>query len=357
MSPYEVVQTTSLQDVSTRSLQQPLFFDKKLKTTLFYNIIPAFNRSVRHTAILSLTLTASLCLFQSCFTGIESTKTVSLSREDRKILQPTPEETYFKGVKSEPLSMWKKGKSFIAADNKALLIFDQQGMPTDPENANLGGTILKFEEILPKYELDGTTTASIIFSANGKMFKYNTGKPMAAAQEQIMSDQIPMLIDLDMVKSAKDLLKGNKLWIRSHLWYDESGKRIPGRKFVEVTIDDVEPGDISFPLKIKFTDNKGTHACIFMSYGNSGIETRLFSNLFFISDLREKYPAISDETWNAICEGNVKTGMTKEECKLSLGNPDDVNRGHDYSQTLDLWLYSNGTALWFEDGILTRFRK
>ena len=300
---------------------------------------------------------ASACTLQSCFTGIESTKTVSLSREDKKILQPTPEEIFFKGVRPEPLSNWKKGKNFMAADNKALLIFDQQGLPTDPDSANIGGTIIRFEGIIPKYELDGTQTASIIFSSEGKQLRYNTGKLLSVADSQIMSDQIPMLIDLDMIDEAKKLLQGNKFWIKSPLWYDKNGKRIPGRKFVEVNIDDVRPGDLSFPLKIGFTDDKGAHAWIFMSYGNSGIETRLFQNLFFLTDLRKKYPAISDDVWDAICEGNVMTGMTKEECKLSLGNPDDVNRGHDYSQTLDLWLYSNGTALWFEDGVLTRFRK
>jgi hypothetical protein len=48
--------------------------------------------------------------------------------------------------------------------------------------------------------------------------------------------------------------------------------------------------------------------------------------------------------------------MTKEECRLSLGNPAEVDTGHDYSQTLDLWKYNDGTTLWFEDGILTRIR-
>lgn len=295
-------------------------------------------------------------MFSSCFTGIESTKTVSLSREDKKILAPTPEEEYFKGVKPQSLSEWKKGKQFMAADNKTILIFDQQGLPADPNSASLGGKILSFEGIKPKLELDGTQSTSLIFSENGRYYQYNTGKSSSIASDQVMSDQIPMLIDLDMVKEAKDLLQGTKLWIRSPLWYDEDGNRVQGRKFVGITVEDVLPGDISFPLKLKFVDDSGNEAWIFMNYGNSGTETRLFSNLFFLSDLRNKYPSITDEVWEIICKGGVKLGMTKEECKLSLGNPNDVNRGHDYNQTLDLWQYPNGTALWFEDGILTKFR-
>lgn len=296
-------------------------------------------------------------MFTSCFTGIESTKKVSLSREDKKILEPTPEEEYFKGVKSERLSNWVNGKRFMAADNKTILIFNQHGLPADPESADIGGKILFFEGIDKKLEPDGKYSASIIFSSGNSSFRYDTSKPFDSAPDLISSDQIPMMIDLDMIEETRDLLQGNSYWIRTPLWYDENGNRINGRKFVRIKIEDVLPGNIAFPIRIKFTDDRGDSAFIFMNYGNSGTETRLFSNIFYLSDIRQRYPSISDEVWEMICEGNVKTGMTKEECKLSLGNPDNVNRGHDYSQTLDLWQYPDGTALWFEDGILTRYRR
>ncbi|MDE6400707.1 MAG: hypothetical protein K2L68_07600, partial [Muribaculaceae bacterium] len=66
---------------------------------------------------------------------------------------------------------------------------------------------------------------------------------------------------------------------------------------------------------------------------------------------------IEDDVWQLICSSKVRTGMTKDECRLALGNPKEVDSGHDYTQTLDLWHYSDGAVLWFEDGILTRFRK
>ena len=49
--------------------------------------------------------------------------------------------------------------------------------------------------------------------------------------------------------------------------------------------------------------------------------------------------------------------MTKDECRLSLGNPDELQSGHNTSQTLDIWQYSDGTYLFFSDGILTNFRQ
>ena len=48
--------------------------------------------------------------------------------------------------------------------------------------------------------------------------------------------------------------------------------------------------------------------------------------------------------------------MTKEECKLSLGNPTDVNSGHDWNSTIDFWQYPNGSYLRFQDGLLVSFR-
>ena len=79
--------------------------------------------------------------------------------------------------------------------------------------------------------------------------------------------------------------------------------------------------------------------------------------LFLLADPKGKYPHISNENWALIQQGKVGTGMTKEECKLSIGNPDDLQSGHSRSQTMDIWQYNDGTFLMFEDGLLTRFRQ
>lgn len=297
------------------------------------------------------------CSLSSCFTGIESTKKVSLSREDKKLIAPSPEEEFFKGVSPLPLAEWQPGKRFIAADNKTILIFSQHGLPAEPDSARIGGKTLSFVRTEPKLEPDGSYSATIVFSDGSNSYRYNSGKNVDTAPHEIYSNQIPMLIDLDMVDDARELLKDKDLWLKTPLWYDNNGNRVMGKKFAEVSITDVQSGDLAFPLRVKFSDANGKSAWLFMNYGVSGSETRTFSNLFSLSDIRKRYPQITDETWDVICNGNVKIGMTKEECKLSLGNPNDVNRGHDYSQILDLWQYPNGTVLWFEDGLLTRFRK
>ena len=319
------------------------------------------NHSISH-GFLSLligivVMVAPALLFTSCFTGIEGTKKISLTKGERKALLPSEEEEFFRPVTGVPLSEWEAGREFIAPDNRAILIFDQEGLEADPDAAALEGKILRFAGTDSKLAPDGSMNTVLLFTLGDRTYRYNTGKTRQEALTNVKSDQIPMLIDLRMVEAARSLLVGKKLWTRSPLWYDERGERFTGRKYVPVTVRNVTPGTVAFPMKVEFTDKDGRTAWAMMNFGYSSKESRSFANLFMLSDLREKYPEIEDEVWDLICSGRVKAGMTKIECKLSLGNPTEVDQGHDYTQTLDLWHYSDGAVLWFEDGLLTRFRQ
>lgn len=292
----------------------------------------------------------------SCFTGVESTKKITLTKDDRKALLPTPEESFMADITGLPLADWETGRLFMASDNKSVLIFEQTGLPPDPDKTALKGTLLSYRDTETRMTPDGGSSLVINFvTPEGQVFKYNTGKKRDEAMRNITSDRIPMLIDLDMVDETRAILLGKSLWTRSPLWYDSEGQRIDGRKYVPVTIDEVEPGNLSFPLRLRFHDDTGKDAWAYMNFGNSAADSRSFANLFYLSDFRKKYPSVSDEVWNLICLGKVRNGMTKTECKLSLGNPSELDSGHDWSQTLDLWHYPDGTVLWFEDGLLTQF--
>lgn len=311
-----------------------------------------------HFSILKMLLISMLpcILLTSCFTGIESTKKISLSREDKKALEPTPEELFFPGIEGEILEIWEPGKEFLATDDKAILIFNREAIPSGMTEEPLGGKILKYNGVSSKMDVGGTIVTEIMFNDGPRIYYYNTGKTFDDAIKHITSDQIPMMIDLVLIKKTKDKLLGQKLWTRSPLWYDEKGERIDGQRFVPITIIDVTPGDIIFPIRLQIEDKDGHNAWMFMNYGNSGTESRSFHNLFYLEDPKRNFPKIDDDIWQLICRGKIRQGMTKEECKLSLGNPKTVNSGHDYSQTLDIWSYENGAVLWFEDGVLTRFR-
>lgn len=298
---------------------------------------------------------ACLCL-SSCFTGIESTKKINLSREDRKKANPSPEEIFMSQISSFPLKDWEQGKRFIVTDDKALLIIvPQSGISPFPPDS-VKGKILNFEGVRSKMNVAGDINLSILFSDGVYIYAYDTGKDFDSAMEDVKSDQIPMLIDEELVVKARNLLKDKSFWSRTNLWYDSLDNRIPGRKYVEVTVDDVFPGNMVFPLKLKIKTKDGDSAFLWMNLGSADNDSRSFHNLFSLSDIRKHYPSIEPETWEFISRGNVKLGMTKDECRLALGNPVDLNSGHDYSQTIDIWTYENGRVLWFEDGKLVRMR-
>ncbi len=295
-------------------------------------------------------------IMSSCFTGIESTKKITISRDDRKLLKPTAEEQFMDSVKSYPLSDWKNNKEFYVADNKGALIYECLSDLTLRGKSPLRGDTLYFDSVKTSLKPDGTESCIIFLRNNDNLFSYNTNLPPARALAEIGSDALPILIDIDMVNSSRELLKGKRLWTRTPLSYDSKGSRKTGKKYIEVKVNEVSVGDMVFPLTLQVEDMDGNVSNILMNTGVTGNESRSFPNLFYLSDIKNKYPHISEENWNLIQEGKVRNGMTKEECRLSLGSPADVSVGHDYSQTLDLWKYNNGIVLYFEDGLLVNFR-
>lgn len=94
-----------------------------------------------------------------------------------------------------------------------------------------------------------------------------------------------------------------------------------------------------------------------MKGSSSNYESRSFSSLFSLNDPKLAYPGITPEIWEIICRGGLTVGMTKEECKLSLGNPKEVDTGHDWNSLMDYWKYDDGTYLLFQDGRLINYRK
>ena len=294
--------------------------------------------------------------FSSCFTGIEGTKKISLSRDDKKKSAPSPEEAFFSGIPPVPLKQWENGRRFLAADDKLLLIFESPQASLFPDTLSVKGRFLEFQGVASRIGPDGNLSLLLQFSDGLRNLIYDTGRSFDDAMENFTSTDLPMLIDLEMVDDARNTLVGKKLWTRSNLWYDENDQRIDGKKFYPVTILDVTPGSLVFPLKLKLQSADGLDFFMFMNYGNTNTESRPFHNLFSLSDIRKNYPEISPETWQLICNGKIALGMTKLECRLALGNPIDVASGHDYSQTLDIWTFDNGVILWFEDGKLIRHK-
>lgn len=328
---------------------------KYIMRELNTKIINIRHKAVARTseALLSVLLAMTLI---SCSTGIESTKTIKMNREETRLMAKTAEQTMAESLQGTPLSEWKKGKRFLAMSDRTALIFDPMSLEGTEYPSSMEGKILTYEGIETRLTPDLTDECILVFSDGTRTMHYATGKTASEAIKETVSGKLPLLSDLDLIEAWKGKLNGKKLWTRSDLWYDSAGNRVSGVKYYEVKVTDVLPSTGDFPINVKIAGKKGEDAYMHMNYTADTHDSRNFAALFFLTDPRTRYPQITDENWELIQQGKVAIGMTKEECKLSLGNPDELRAGHSQSQIMDIWQYSNGRYLMFTDGLLTKFR-
>lgn len=298
-----------------------------------------------------------MLLLTGCFTGVESTQRIKLDKKSLRETRESEEEKYFSEVKGIKLADWKEGKRFYVTDPKLSLMLIHRSVPTDSMLIPRRGDILSYKGVCEESHPDGSTSTAITLSGHGHEYLYDTGQSPEESLRAFTSFDMQTLVDMDALEKAASMLEGKTFWTRSILWYDDDDNDLLGHKFVAVKIDSVTPGTMVFPLKVYFTDSRGVHAHYYMSAeGSPGASSRRFHHLFALDDVKKQYPKIEAEVWELICEGKVRAGMTKDECRLSLGRPKDSDSGRSYSSTLDVWTYDGGRYLRFVDGLLTDFR-
>ena len=83
-------------------------------------------------------------------------------------------------------------------------------------------------------------------------------------------------------------------------------------------------------------------------------KTRIILKTFFgFGDIHQKYPAITDKRWAIIAQGDLEEGMNTDECRLSIGDPVEIQLKKD--SRFETWFY-NGKTLEFENGTLQRYK-
>ncbi len=299
---------------------------------------------------------AMLLSLEGCFTGVESTKAITQKDVERAYSGNAGKTTQTIEIKLDTFPDWNMGKRFFVTDNNIRYIFS----PSPQFNADtltLEGKEISYDGYTIGISIDGRPVVNLHFKYGTTGLQYNTNRTMDDITRRHSSRlEVPFLVDLDEVERLKDVLRGKSLYIKTSIWYDSNGEMTWGRKYVKVNITDVLPGDKVFPFRIEFND-AGRTAYVFMSYRDNYLQ-RSFDNLFSDADLRQLYPAISDENWQRIINGQIATYMTKEECRLSIGPPDNLERIPTYNGVREYWYYSNGTYLIFdEEGLLTTFRR
>lgn len=280
-----------------------------------------------------------------------------MNKEEIKQMAKTEEQVLASGIKGIPLGEWQSGKEFLAMTDRTFYIFDPSVASLNDGDEDLTGKILKFSHTETRLTPDLREECIIVFSDGHRAYRYPTGKSPEEAMKTLDSSKLPLISDLRLIEEWKEKIKGKTLWTRSNLWYDERGQRIDGLRFSEISVTDVIPSTGDFPMKIKIQTPEGHIAYMNMNYTADLPDSRNFAALFFLSNPRSRYPQIIDSNWELIKRGRVAQGMTKEECRLSLGNPDELFSGHSTSSLQDIWQYSNGTYLMFTDGLLTTYRQ
>ncbi len=287
--------------------------------------------------------------FSSCFTGIESTKKITMTKSEQKEAAPTAEELYLANIRPTENPDWPAGKIFIVTGERAGLLFEPRRIVSGDFTLHTGDTLRYVDSKTVKLP-DGNIVSAPEFMRDEDLFRYMP--PTHGKRESISSDQIPGIVDPSLLEEVGKLMIGKTFWTLSPVWESPEGEMIEGRKYEKVTVRQLLPGTMVFPARVVFVDEGGREGSMLMSLGNSGNDSRGFANLFRLTDPRADYPAISDKVWEAVRRGEVIAGMTKDECRLAKGNPKEVNNGKGYQHTVMIWTYQDGMVLYFVDDIL-----
>lgn len=319
--------------------------------------------------VISLAACMALLSLQSCFTGVESTPRISLNDvKKQQAATVTDEQRFLAGLAPTPPSHWRPGHRLRVDDAKIALALTSASASAD----SLPGRDLVFDSFSPAVSLTGTDATEVAFHADlpSGRAEYFYRVPVEMAElDTVDVLQVPFTIDMDLVARADSLMRGRRLFIRTPMWYDTSGRHaaVAGLRHVPVLIDSVVAGDANYPLGVVFTLENADQAkllepsgrctrMVYMTVGKSRAATRNFDLLFSFRDPREIYPGIKDDIWALIVRSRVKEGMTREECRLALGAPTTLKRIPTYGGMKENWQYSDGVYLYFDDGYLTRYR-
>ena len=311
----------------------------------------------RHDALLAGIL---LCAgMAACGTGIEVTEHVT-DKDVRRVIEQSSRQpmTVTLDPYRDSLPAWQQGKRFWVADDQVKQLFVNSS-EYDKDTLRLAGHVLQYVSHKTGglfMDDDRYVEINLLDTATNKTYICRAGK---AADANRPGFTIPMLIDMDMVDHMARQVVGRDYYILTPIWYDrQSEQMLNGRHYIKVHIDSVLPGNAVLPLRALFTtaDNH-ERAMVWMSDKTSTMRGRDFDALFTAADPRQGYLEISDAVWEHITRSELAEGMTKEECRLSIGSPKRISENPDQGGMREYWYYDGGSYLYFVDGLLSQFRR
>lgn len=321
--------------------------------------MPFNPRNIRESIRIILSVSILCIICSGCFTGVESTPKIGKAEvKHQNAANMTPEQLLLADVGTEPFDQWQKGKQFFVTDPKVGVIFSTGSVPVSLKKGDIL-TFVKAEEVASPV---GNAVDLYLETINGEgPLIYRVNAPLEELKQR-QEVEIPFTVERMLPDKVGRKLIGKQFYVITPRWYDIDENMVTRVKYIPVKILDVAPGNGEFPIKVLFKPEYKTFGPddvyeLFMTVGNTSRASRNFDSLFSLGNPRNRYPAIIDDNWTAIIENRVLPGMTREEARLALGSPIDVDRGHDYSSIYERWVYDGGVYLIFRDGILESFRR
>lgn len=299
-------------------------------------------------------------LLAGCFTGVESTPKISEGEVRKAHVATRPETSYLDDVKAEPFASWKPGKEFVCTDDRVMRIFGASAN----RMSSLAGSTISYAGAGEVTAFTGEPVAELRFSTPQGEVVYRTDISLDSLMRR-ESFEMPFLSEKSRLDGLRAKMKGKKYYVTTPIWQDASGDRIRGVKYVEVEVCDVLAGSgvYAATLQLQFvippTAGKESRPVTFylpLSLDSGRGATRTFADQFSLSDPRKRYPRITDSNWELIIRGALAQGMTRDECRLSLGAPARVERRPGSTTLYERWTYEDGATLTFADGLLSSYR-
>ncbi|WP_243374601.1 hypothetical protein [Geotalea sp. SG265] len=157
------------------------------------------------------------------------------------------------------------------------------------------------------------------------------------------------VITLESPETNKKLmmqkLEATGIGVGSYLWAKSPVGKVPG--LAKVVIKDIDIGYTDWMI-FTFSSEK---------YGTFTENLNIFSVLDkFYLKLPNKLKKLGKKSLNAIANGKIFIGMTKDEAVASWGKPQDINRSAGSWGINEQWVYGDRTYLYFKNGRLTSWQ-
>lgn len=281
-----------------------------------------------------------------------------------KVYQYIGQELYLNGV-SESLRKYGYRGFYLDYKSSNLSRYSNTYKPKQVEDRylkyDIGGGVSEYDSIVGKYfkvlEIYKHPQASDNEYLYGdkyylKLKEKNSGDILFFEYSSEFKHTFPFLV-VGYFEKMKRQCTGRKFVFANN--YINGNKNINTGKEIVVYIGDkwkcidISVEEENFSLSAIMTDSHNQKIAVNLE---DVFECDNSTSIFTSSFADKKMAKYGITNWNLILNGRVKIGWTKEMCKLSWGEPNDINSTLTSRSKHEQWVYEDN-YLYFDNGILT----